>query len=222
MIRKATVLLSILFLSVGGSISAEQLMLGSLATQDQKHSIFIPNPENETQFFDLRIESSYFTFSGEYHNFVDGEQKYYYGGSFEFGSGNSELCIDLCLDLDVTRWTISGFFGRKLGNTTPYVRFIAYSLNHDDEEDFDTNAILDTGQVEWDFDLGLWLGNKDRRWRFSLDQIVNANDIHRTISVASFWTLQDDFVFAPQISLPISTESHEKSLKLTISVGRYF
>lgn len=222
MIRKFCVMMVLVLVS-GTVLAQAQLIVGTLGTQKLDFTEYFEQADGT--FAGIGVTEEWPFYGGEYHNFQF-QEKLYLGASFEIGEGTAEFCIeDGCLEEDLTSWTATGSIGRHTGSILPFISISASTIEVDydgDDDSLDLNVIADRGNVEWDVDLGLWMGTADRKFRVTLDRLLSENDIHRTVSLATFFSVMNDYVGGIEFSYPISTESEEESARLAFSFGMSF
>jgi len=209
---------------VSGTVFAQQQMIvGTLGTQTLDFTEYFEQADGT--FEGIGVTEEWPLYGGEYHNFQVRE-KMYLGASFEIGEGTAEFCVpSVCVEEDLNTWTVTGSIGRYTGSVLPFISISASTIEIDQEEGveiLDLNTIADRGNVEWDVDLGMWMGSPDRKFRVTLDKLLSDNDVHRTVSLGTFWSVMNEYVGGIEFSYPISTESEEESVRLAISFGMSF
>ena len=222
MIRKFCVMLALILVS--GTVFAQgQLIVGTLGTQTLDFTEYFE--QNDGTFEGIGISEEWTFYGGEYHNFQVRENLYL-GASFDIGEGTADFCIEEgCVEEDLTTWTVTGSIGRTTGSVLPFISINASTIEIDYNEDddlLDLNTIADRGNVEWDVDLGMWMGSPDRKFKITIDRLLSDNDVHRTVSVGTFFSVMNDYVGGIEFSYPISTESEEESVRLAFSFGVSF
>ena len=220
MIRKFCAVL--VFILVTTSVVAQdQLVLGTFGTQTLDFTEYF---ENDDGTFDgIGIKEEWNFYGGEYHNF-QARGNVYLGAAFEIGQGTVNFCVtDGCVEQDIDTWFVGGFLGAKTGNLVPFISLNASTIDVDSEGlGFDANLIADRGEVEWDVDLGMWFGGGETKFRLTADRLLSQNDIHRTVSLATFFPVMNDYIGSVEFSYPVSTEAEEESLRIGFSIGMYF
>lgn len=221
MIRNFCVMLALILVS--GTVFAQgQIVVGTVGTQTLDFTEYFE--QDDGTFEGIGVNEEWTFYGGEYHNFQVRE-KMYLGASFDIGDGTADFCVEGgCLERDLTTWTVTGSIGRYTGSVVPFISFSASSIDVEtnDDDPFDLNTIADRGNVEWDVDLGMWMGSAERKFRITIDRLLNENDVHRTVSLATFFSVANDYVGGFEFSYPISTESEEESVRLAFSFGMSF
>ncbi|MDE0093499.1 MAG: hypothetical protein OXO49_03235 [Gammaproteobacteria bacterium] len=223
MIRKFCVMLALILVS-GTVLAQGQMVVGTLGTQTLDFTEYFE--QQDGTFDGIRVTEEWPLYGGEYHNFQVRE-KMYLGASFEIGEGTAEFCIPaVCVEEDLNTWTVTGSIGRYAGSVLPFISISASTIEIDQDEAaaaiLDLNTIADRGNVEWDVDLGMWMGSPDRKFRITLDRLLSDNDVHRTVSLGTFFSVMNEYVGGIEFSYPISTESGEESVRLAFSFGMSF
>ncbi|MDE0645936.1 MAG: hypothetical protein OXH84_06865 [Gammaproteobacteria bacterium] len=226
MIRKFYATL-IVVLIAGNFTADEQLVLGTGSATSLEFDVFFE--QEDGTFAGIGVSEEFSLLGGEYHNF-HARDSIYLGTEFGIGEGTVLFCYEEggCINSVLKTWQVAGNVGLNRGKFTPFISFNASKIDVAEYRGIDFNWIAGRGGVEWDVDLGLWVGERNTKFRFTLDRLLSENKVHRTFSVAAFFPVTAffpamiDYISGIEISYPISSEAKEESGRFALSIGLYF